>query len=106
MRSRRVWFVLALLTAPAGWSVCESTGADGLDPSREIMQYSHRAWTKRDGLPQNTVQAIAQTPDGYMWFGTVEGLSRFDGMKFRNFNVRNTPQLLLNYISALCVARD
>ncbi len=106
MRSRRVWCVLALLTAPAGWSVCESTGADGLDPSREIVQYSHRAWTKRDGLPQNTVQAIAQTPDGYMWFGTVEGLSRFDGMKFRNFNVRNTPQLLLNYISALCVARD
>lgn len=106
MRSRRMWLVLALLTAPVGWCVCESASADGLDPSREIVQYAHRAWTKRDGLPQNTVDAIAQTPDGYMWFGTVEGLSRFDGMAFRNFNVRNTPHLLMNYISALCVARD
>jgi ligand-binding sensor domain-containing protein len=70
------------------------------------VQYAHRAWTKRDGLPQNSVEAIAQTPDGYMWFGTVEGLTRFDGTTFRIFNVRNTPHLQLNYISALYVARD
>jgi ligand-binding sensor domain-containing protein len=70
------------------------------------VQYAHRAWTKRDGLPQNTVEAIAQTPDGYLWFGTVEGLARFDGTSFRVFNARNTPQLKLNYISALYVAQD
>lgn len=106
MRSCRVWFALALLTMPGGWSVRAGERADGLDPSREIVQYAHRAWTKRDGLPQNSVQAIAQTPDGYMWFGTVEGLSRFDGITFRNFNARNTPALMMNYMSALCVSRD
>jgi ligand-binding sensor domain-containing protein/two-component sensor histidine kinase len=78
----------------------------GLDPSREIGQYSHRAWTKRDGLPQNSVTSIAQTPDGYLWFGTLEGLARFDGNSFSTYNTRNTPQLGLNYILALLANRD
>ena len=78
----------------------------GLDPSREISQYAHRAWTKRDGLPQNTVGAIAQTADGYLWFATLEGLARFDGSTFRTFNSRNTPALKMNYVTALHVARD
>lgn len=78
----------------------------GLDPSREIGQYSHRAWTKRDGLPQNSVTSAAQTPDGYLWFGTMEGLARFDGTSFSTFNTRNTPQLGLNYILALLAGHD
>ncbi len=98
--------ILAALVATGGSAVTSPAEADGLDPAREITQYAHRAWTKRDGLPQNTVEAIAQTPDGYMWFGTVEGLARFDGTRFRTYNVRNTPHLELNYISALHVTRD
>lgn len=78
----------------------------GLDPSREIGQYSHRAWTKRDGLPQNSVTSIAQTPDGYLWFGTMEGLARFDGTSFFTLNTRNTPQLGMNYILALLADQD
>jgi ligand-binding sensor domain-containing protein/two-component sensor histidine kinase len=106
MRIRTPWLILTLLTVWGGSPGCPPAKADDLDPSRELVQYAHRAWTKRDGLPQNTVEAIAQTPDGYLWFGTVEGLARFDGSSFRIYNTRNTPQLKLNYISALFVAHD
>ena len=64
-----------------------------------------RAWTRRkrsrnmyarpgksgSGLPHNTVMAMAQTADGYVWLGTEEGLARFDGDRFTVFDKRNTP---------------
>jgi ligand-binding sensor domain-containing protein len=42
-------------------------------------------WTSEDGLPNNTVAGLAQTPDGYLWLGTPNGLARFDGVRFENF---------------------
>jgi signal transduction histidine kinase/ligand-binding sensor domain-containing protein len=41
-----------------------------------------RTWQTDDGLPRNTITAIAQTPDGYLWLGTPFGLIRFDGVSF------------------------
>src|SRR5688500_10427239 len=41
-----------------------------------------RSWRLEDGLPDNTVTAIAQTPDGYLWVGTTRGLARTDGVRF------------------------
>ncbi len=38
-----------------------------------------------NGLPSDSVRAIAQTPDGVMWFGTDNGLARFDGRRIQNF---------------------
>ena len=46
-----------------------------------------RLWQMEDGLPNNTVQAITQTRDGYLWIGTREGLARFDGMSFQNIEL-------------------
>jgi ligand-binding sensor domain-containing protein/signal transduction histidine kinase len=89
-----------------GGHVPASAAGNGLDPTRDLTQYSLTSWSKREGLPQNSVCAIAQTPDGYLWFGTMEGLARFDGVTFRVHNVRNTPQLGINYVSALLVTRD
>ncbi len=43
--------------------------------------FIHRAWTSDDGVP-DFVQALAQTPDGFLWLGTYEGLFRFDGVSF------------------------
>lgn len=40
-----------------------------------------------DGLPQNSVQAIAQTADGYLWLGTKGGLVRFDGVRFTTYGL-------------------
>jgi len=43
---------------------------------------SSRTWQTDDGLPRNTITAIAQTPDGYLWLGTPFGVIRFDGINF------------------------
>ncbi len=50
-------------------------------------------WGTEDGLPQSSVIALAQTRDGYLWLGTLNGLVRFDGKSFTRFNVNNTPGL-------------
>lgn len=49
--------------------------------------YVARTWNSSDGLPHNTVMAIAQTRDGYIWAGTANGLARFDGVQFTNFSL-------------------
>ena len=50
-------------------------------------------WTADNGLRSSSVTAIAQTPDGYLWIGTYNGLARFDGVRFFTFDPANTPAL-------------
>jgi signal transduction histidine kinase/ligand-binding sensor domain-containing protein/CheY-like chemotaxis protein len=78
----------------------------GLDPGKAVAQYGHDVWQIEDGLPQNGVRDIAQTPDGYLWIATLEGLVRFDGARFTVFDKGNTPALKDNSINALEVAGD
>lgn len=56
------------------------------EPQTTSNQYRHQLWTTEDGLPTNTIQAIQQTPDGYLWLGTPTGLVRFDGQSFKTYN--------------------
>ncbi|MGB5831458.1 MAG: two-component regulator propeller domain-containing protein [Thiohalocapsa sp.] len=60
-----------------------------------------------DGLSQAAVHAIAQDPDGYMWFGTQEGLNRYDGHQFQVFlSQPDDPNALSNnWVYALLVDR-
>jgi len=51
-----------------------------LNPSLDVTQYAHLAWTARDGFSPGTIFAMAQTPDGYLWLGAEFGLFRFDGI--------------------------
>jgi len=44
-------------------------------------------------LPSSTVTSVAQTPDGYLWVGTYNGLARFDGARFVTFDPVNKPEL-------------
>ena len=53
-----------------------------------ISWYS-RSWQSDEGLPNNTISGIAQTPDGYLWLGTPSGLARFDGIQFEEFSPTN-----------------
>jgi signal transduction histidine kinase/ligand-binding sensor domain-containing protein len=53
-------------------------------------------WTTDNGLPQNSVTGLVQTPDGYIWFTTNDGLVRFDGFQFKVFNKGNTPAISNN----------
>src|ERR1700685_1168166 len=55
--------------------------ASALNPSLDINQYAHYAWTVRDGFFKGTITSIAQTPDGYLWLGTEFGLLQFDGVR-------------------------
>lgn len=75
--------------------------AAGIDPAKAITQYHHDVWTTEQGLPQNTVTAITQTRDGYIWIGTELGLARFDGLRFQVFNKKNTAALRSNMVNAL-----
>lgn len=81
---------------------CGVASAD-LDPTKAITQYTQNSWRTEAGLNNDSVTAIAQTPDGYLWLGTEEGLARFDGVRFTVFNKQNTPALRGNQISALLV---
>ena len=82
-----------------------SGSALALDSRRDLSQFSHEVWLTENGLPQNSVHAIAQTRDGYVWIGTEEGLARFDGIRFTILDKQNTPQLKSNYIRTLLVDR-
>jgi signal transduction histidine kinase/ligand-binding sensor domain-containing protein len=75
--------------------------ARALDPALTVTQYSIDAWTIDDGLPQNTVNAVLQTRDRYLWLGTYDGLARFDGIRFQVFNTSNTPAIRSNGIRGL-----
>ena len=50
-------------------------------------------WDTGDGLPSSTVTSVEQTPDGYLWVGTYNGLARFDGARFVTFDPVNQPAL-------------
>ncbi|HRH42853.1 MAG TPA: two-component regulator propeller domain-containing protein [Pyrinomonadaceae bacterium] len=59
-------------------------------------QYHFDSWTTDNGLPQNGVRTITQSPDGYLWFTTFDGLVRFDGVKFEVFNKSNSKGIITN----------
>ncbi|HEV2393970.1 MAG TPA: two-component regulator propeller domain-containing protein [Verrucomicrobiae bacterium] len=73
-----------------------------------------RSWQSEDGLPNNTVMGLAQTPDGYLWLGTPSGLVRFDGVRFEDFSPTNfvappnrgTLAMLLDKKEGLWLAMD
>jgi len=77
----------------------------GLDPRKSLAQYSSTIWAQQHGLPQDTIRAIAQTPEGFLWVGTDEGLARFDGYEFVVHNQENN-NLPGNSITSLASAAD
>jgi hypothetical protein len=68
--------------------------------SPTLAQYRFDHWTADTGLPQNIVTAIHQTPEGYLWVATFDGLTRFDGVRFTVFNKSITPGLSSNRFTA------
>lgn len=68
--------------------------------SQGAVRYYFKTLDIKDGLSQNTVNAILQDKQGFMWFGTKDGLNRFDGLAFRVFKKENS-DLGNNFITAL-----
>ena len=97
-----LWLALIQLPITAAGSAAPHAPPSGPATDRALShQYVKTVWTTEDGLPQNSVNAILQTRDGYLWVGTFGGLARFDGRKFTIFNTGNTPGLKSNRIVAL-----
>jgi ligand-binding sensor domain-containing protein len=80
--------VMALL-----WLTCLASPAPA--------QYRFDSWTADTGLPQNIIRAIHQTSDGYLWLATLDGLARFDGVRFTVFNKGNSPGIESNRFTEL-----
>ena len=74
--------------------------------TNSIARYSVRMWQSDDGLPHNSVWAVAQGAHGYLWVGTQQGLVRFDGLRFVALNDSAPQELRHGWITALCVSRD
>ena len=72
----------------------------------DLSEFASRTWQTDNGLPHNAVTAVLQTHDGYIWFGTWQGLGRFDGVHFTVFNPQNTPELKGPAIRALYETKD
>jgi signal transduction histidine kinase/DNA-binding response OmpR family regulator/ligand-binding sensor domain-containing protein len=83
-----------------------ASAAEALDPHRALTHLRQIHWDNRNGLPQNSIMAMAQSKDGYLWFGTQAGLARFDGLRFELFGSGNHSNLRSNTILALAAGRD
>src|SRR6202795_296834 len=70
-------------------------------PHYAIQGYGHQAWQAPEGLPQDSVQTILQTRDGFLWVGTERGLARFDGLHFDVFKSMNAGGIKINSIEVL-----
>jgi signal transduction histidine kinase/ligand-binding sensor domain-containing protein len=78
---RTTIFVLIL----QAWLVCQALA---LDPRQPVSSYLRANFTVEEGLPDNEVNAIAQTRNGFLWVGTDGGLARFDGEHFTQIRLR------------------
>ena len=91
-RRSHIRFWASLLAAFSAFILCTTISVSALDPDRAISQYKRDFWGIEQGFTGGTVYAFAQTPDGYLWIGTEQGLIRFDGLNFQLINQPNFSQ--------------
>ena len=87
------------ISGASGW-------LDWSSMNQPVFSCALHSWQVEDGLPDNLVQAITQTADGFLWVGTPVGLARFDGNQFVCYDTRNTTALKNSSITALCAGKD
>ena len=88
--------------AVLGWFIGDVGAIAGGETETNPAAYVVKSWRTIDGLPQNSVMAIAQTADGYLWLGTRGGLARFDGVRFSTYGLADG----LKAASIWCLAED
>lgn len=89
LRKLAILTITLLLTFLQGWAVSD---------------YQYRHIGMEDGLPSNTVRNIVQDKYGYIWFGTDNGLCRYDGIKMQTYRIAENSSN--QYISALLVTEE
>src|SRR5437868_15226592 len=105
MDTRPNWRAVPLLKSPVVKESVEMKGIArlvlllvhglwGITAHAAVQDYLITKWEAEDGLPENSLRAMVQSPDGYLWLGTSSsGLARFDGVTFTVFDSLNTPTL-------------
>ncbi|MGC4081147.1 MAG: two-component regulator propeller domain-containing protein [Vicinamibacterales bacterium] len=84
-----------------------SAAPQDVQPRNGILQeYNLTVWTEREGLRSPRVMAITQTSDGYLWLGTMQGLTRFDGTTFMPWEAIGTTSLPSSRVISLCPNPD
>ncbi|HXQ69556.1 MAG TPA: two-component regulator propeller domain-containing protein, partial [Pyrinomonadaceae bacterium] len=98
--------------APKQWILCASCvclllvllspSVFALDPHQPLTQLYHSSWNAKNGL-NGSVNALAQTTDGFLWIGTTDGLYRFDGLYFELFKpeLSDLPSVAVSTLMAL-----
>jgi PAS domain S-box-containing protein len=100
-----LWVCLELLAVNSPGAFAPETAL--VDSGRQdARQYSVRVWQTENGLPQNSVRALRQTRDGYLWAATQEGVARFNGTQFAVFDKRNTDAIQESVIISLAEGAD
>jgi ligand-binding sensor domain-containing protein len=94
----RLQHVLAILTLANG-GLC-------LEAQTESRDWFFRAWQTEDGLPENSVSGIVQSPDGFLWVGTNGGASRFNGREFDPLAIHNIPDLPSRQVRSMFLDRS
>ncbi len=92
--------VLAIIFFSAGAAL------GGAHESNTLKQFVHANWEANSDLPVTTIHALAQDLNGYLWLGTLDGLIRFDGVKFTLFRNETHPGLVSNNIRKLISGSD
>src|SRR5258706_5579692 len=90
----------------AGWLLAAFLSGDAALPplAGRVGAYRVTHWAAGDGgLPENSAKVLAQSGNGYLWVGTLNGLARFDGLRFEVFDHDNTPAFISEAIDALAV---
>jgi ligand-binding sensor domain-containing protein/signal transduction histidine kinase len=81
-------FVPIRLAAPLLWIwmvMVNAVSSPAAPPPVGVGEYILTTWRTDDGLPENSINSLAQTSDGYLWLGTRNGVARFDGHQFTTY---------------------
>jgi signal transduction histidine kinase/ligand-binding sensor domain-containing protein len=93
IHKRPLWLCLFFFCAFFNWQEAKA-------------QYRFDSWNSESGLPQNSVNAILQTRESYLWLATFDGLVRYDGARFVVFNKANSRGIKSNRFTALFESGD
>jgi ligand-binding sensor domain-containing protein/signal transduction histidine kinase len=94
---RWISFVFVLWLPPWSWAAANEEAA---------LSYARTLWRVSDGLPEDTVQAIAASPTQQLWIGTTGGLARFDGAHMQTYGNGKERHLPVNSISCLTMGSN
>ncbi|WP_224998906.1 sensor histidine kinase [Cesiribacter sp. SM1] len=90
----QIWLLFLIL--PFTLVANQAPQVQALDTAKALSQFTLDNWQMEDGLPSNSVMAHLKSKSGYFWLATYDGLSRFDGYKFKNYTQRFYPQIPTN----------